>query len=134
MEESILARGLGTNIFTMGLLIGILTVLVFAYSLSSGGSLEYARTMALTTLITIQLLFSINCRRNDNGRSAPIRSNPWLVGALLVSFGLLVLVLYTPVLQTVFSTVSLEMGDWGIVMAASVLPFILRQVLKVFRL
>jgi Ca2+-transporting ATPase len=127
-EESILARGLGLNIFVTGLAFGVLTVLVFAYALSKGISLEYARTMALATLISIQLLFAIDCRRNDWGQSAPIAANPWLLGALAVSFGLLFLVLYLPSIRTVFATVPLTLGDWLIVLGASGLPFLVRKV------
>jgi Ca2+-transporting ATPase len=129
-EESILARGLGTNIFTMGLQIGVLTVLVFALALSHGASLDYARTMALATLITIQLLFSFRCRRNDNGRSSPLSANLWLVGALFMSMGLLCIVLYVPGLQVVFSTVPLAWRDWGIVVTASFVPLALSKVFR----
>lgn len=130
-DESILARGLGLNIFTMGLTIGILTVLVFAFTLTAGMPLDYARTMALTTLIVIQLLFAFNCRRNDDGRSAPITKNLWLVGAIFLSFGLLCLVLYVPMLQKVFATVPLTSRDWLVVMVASSIPVVIRKFVRI---
>ena len=129
-NESILARGLGTNIFTMGLTIGVLTVLVFAFTLSRGANLDYARTMALSTLIMIQLLFAFNCRRNDNGRSAPLSANLWLVGSLMMSLGLLCLVLYVPALQIVFSTVPLAWKDWGIILVVSLIPALVRTTMR----
>lgn len=131
-DESILARGLGASIFTRGLIIGVLTILVFSFALSIA-SIYYARTMALATLITIQLWFALDCRADGKGKSAPLHANLWLAGALAVSFGLLCMVLYVPVLQSVFSTVPLDAGDWVIIAGVSVLPSLVRKVLGLFR-
>lgn len=133
MEESILARGLGTSIFGMGLVIGVLTLLVFSFALGSGGPLNYARTMALATLITIQLWFALDCRRNEKGEASSLFTNLWLAGALAVSFGLLCLVLYFPALQRVFATVRLGPFDWAIVIGVSALPYLARKVVAILR-
>lgn len=132
-EESILARGLGINIFTIGLIIGVLTVMVFAYALSSGASLNYARTMALAALINIQLWFALDCRRDDRGKTAPLSSNLWLAGALAVSTGLLCVVIYVPILQKVFSTVPLSLGDWAIIGGVSIIPILARKLFGLLR-
>ncbi len=129
-EESIMARGMGTDIFTTGLFIGVLTLAVFAYSLAGGQPLMYGQTMALATLISIQLIFSLDCRKNEDGKTSGIRSNLWLAGALLVSYGLLLLVLYVPALRMVFGTVALSLRDWGIVIVFSLLPLLAQSFLR----
>jgi len=131
-EESILAGGLGASIFATGLTFGVLTLLVFALALSQG-SLEYARTMALATLIMVQLIFALECRRDYCGRAAPLRSNLWIVGALLTSLALTGLVLYVPLLRAVFATVVLSPRDWLMVTAAALVPVALRQVSVLLR-
>jgi Ca2+-transporting ATPase len=128
MSEGILARGLGLDIFMTGLTIGVLTLMVFAISLARGVTIDYARTMALSTLICIQLIYAFSCRNDDWGRSAPLRKNLWLVGALIVSLSLLVLILYNPVMQKVFSTVALTGQDWLLIIGASLVPAILRRI------
>lgn len=131
-DEGILARGLGTNIFSTGLIIGVITLIAFAISLGRG-SLDYARTMALATLINIQLIYALDCRRNDNNKAAPLIANPWIIGGLMASYALLLVVLYTPALQAVFSTISLTVSDWLLILALSLVPFVLRWGVKGLR-
>ncbi|MGI6364622.1 MAG: cation-translocating P-type ATPase [Bacillota bacterium] len=128
-DESILARGLGRNIFSTGLSIGVLTLITFVIGLSRG-NLDYARTLALATLITVQLVFALECRRNDGDKAAPLFANLWIVAALAVSTGLLLAVLYIPQLQAVFATVAPSRSDWLIILGFSLLPFMLVQVLR----
>ncbi len=128
-EESILARGLGTSIFFTGLIIGVLTLIVFVIG-NGRGSLDYARTMALATLITVQLVFALECRRDERGRAVSITANPWIIAALLVSMGLLLAVLYIPALQAIFATVALSRGDWLIILGFSMLPNLLATALR----
>lgn len=128
-EESILARGLGTSIFSTGLSIGVLTLIVFVIG-NGRGSLDYARTMALATLITVQLVFALECRRDERGRAVSLTANPWIIAALLVSMGLLLAVLYIPALQAIFATVALSRGDWLIILGFSMLPNLLATALR----
>jgi len=58
-------------------------------------------------------LFNVFNARSDN-RSAfhGLFTNHWLWGAVVLSLLLHAFVVYTPVLQEAFSTVSLGAGDW----------------------
>jgi Ca2+-transporting ATPase len=109
--------------------IGVLTLITFVIGLSRG-NLDYARTLALATLITVQLVFALECRRNDGDKAAPLFANLWIVAALAVSTGLLLAVLYIPQLQAVFATVAPSRSDWLIILGFSLLPFMLVQVLR----
>lgn len=122
-NESIMAGGLGLDILLTGLFIGLLTVVIFAISLGRG-SIAYAQTMALATLISIQLLYSLACRKDSADKSAAIWENPWLVGSLILSFALLMLVMYIAPLRIVFGTVILHGADWLVVIAISFLPLL----------
>ncbi len=125
-EEGIFARGLWLEIIFRGLLIGVVAVAVFAWSLDGGMSLDTARTMTFATLIVSQLLYVFECRRENAGDKSGLLSNPWLVGAVLSSFGLLLLVIYQPVLAAVFGTTPLEPLGWAFVFGASLLPNVAR--------
>ncbi|MTI95008.1 MAG: cation-translocating P-type ATPase [Firmicutes bacterium] len=125
VDEGILARGMGAGILFTGLSIGVLTLMVFAIGLARGLTLEHARTMALSTLICVQLIYSLACRADDSGRAAPLSANMWFVGAIIFSFALLGLAVYNPVLQKVFDTVALCPSDWLLIGGASVIPLIL---------
>jgi Ca2+-transporting ATPase len=132
-KENIMARGMGGDIFSTGLFIGVLTVVVFALSLAGGRPLAYGQTMALATLISIQLLFALDCRQNEDGKTLGIKANLWLAWALIFSYGLLFLVLYSPALRGVFGTVALSLWDWGLVIAFSLLPPLARATLRKIR-
>lgn len=132
-NESVMARGMGADIFGTGLFMGVLTLAVFAFSLAGKRALAYGQTMALATLISIQLLFALDCRQNEDGKTPGIHVNPWLAGALVISYGLLFLVLYLPALRGVFGTVALSPRDWGIVLAVSLLPLLARTAVRKIR-
>jgi len=56
--------------------------------------------------------------------------NPWLLLAMLVSFGLHFVILYVPVLASVFSIVPLTVNDWMLVLAFSFPVVIIDELLK----
>lgn len=122
VSEHVLAGNMGGDIFLTGLTIGVLTLAVFAWVLARGGELDYARTMALSTLICIQLFLALSCRAEGGGKPPPLARNLWLAAALPTSFSMLLVVLYVPALQGVFSTIPLAGSDWVVVLAVSLLP------------
>jgi len=125
-EEGIFAQGLWLKIIARGLVIGVGSVGVFAWSLSRGMPLDVARTITFATLIVLQLSYVFDCRSENISQKINIFSNPYLIGAVLSSYALLLLVIYQPVLAAVFGTVPLSMKEWGIVLAVSLLPTLSR--------
>lgn len=110
-DESVFSRGLAGTIIMRGLLIGITTVAVFVALLNQSGSLECARTGALLTLVSTQLIHVFECKSEQRGLfSINPLDNLWLVGAVLVSASTIYFALYHPVLSALFCTVPLT-GD-----------------------
>ena len=132
-KEGIFSRGLLHKILGRGFVIGLTTVVIFAWTLNSGVGLDEARTMAFATLIVTQLFFVFECRNEEAGSvSAGWFSNPYLIGAWLFSFGLLALVIYQPSLKDVFATVPLDLSQWLLVFLVSVFPGFLRGLWRCF--
>ena len=98
------------QIITRGLLIGLCTLGVFMTIQWSGGSLDIARTGAFATLVLTQLVHSFECRD-----SYDIRGNLFLVGAVALSFIMVLVVIYLNSLQAIFHTVALDVWHWGII-------------------
>ena len=133
-RESIFSHGLWEKIFGRGVLIGTICVFVFAWSLKQGAQLDEAQTLVFVTLIMAQLIYVFDCRsEHKNIWQIGILSNPWLVAAVLSSLGLLLLVLYHPMLTAVFYTVPLAAKDWFIVLLASSLPSVGNLVLGLLK-
>lgn len=106
--DSFFSNGLMSRIIFRGILIGLFTIASFVIGLSLGG-VSTARTMALFTLVSSQLVHVFECKSEEkNLFSVNLTNNIWLVLSVLVSVLCLVGAIYIPFLQNVFSTVSLN--------------------------
>lgn len=83
------------------------------------GSNSKARTLAFSASIMFQLAFVFSCRGERGALHTDPFSNKSLLGAVFVSFLLLVVVIYVPFLQEVFRTVALDAGDWALLLGLS---------------
>ena len=111
------------------------TLLVLDASLPGGliegaGDVRYAQTMAFTTLLFFSLFTVFNARSDERSAFPGMFSNRWLWGAIVLSLGLQAAVVYLPVLQRAFSTVSLTGRDWLCCAAVGSSVLWLREVSK----
>lgn len=122
-SEGIFARGLGWKIVSRGFLIGVVTLFAFWLAMHQNpDQLLKAQTIAFSTLVMAQLIHVFDCR---SGRSVLHRNpfeNKYLVLAVLSSVILLVGVIYIPVLQPIFHTVSLTARDWLLIIGMAAIP------------
>lgn len=124
-SEGVFARRLPVRILFSGGLIAISTLLAFGAALTvRPDDLDWARTVAFTTLVTAQLLFAFMCRSERRSAvAAGLFANRYLVLAVAVSFAMQFAVIYWQPLAAAFRTVPLAMGDWLLVLAcAGMLP------------
>lgn len=124
VKESIFARGLGWKIISRGVMIGVMTLAVFWFTLQTDPTnLTKAQTMAFTTLVMAQLIHVFDCRSVDRGIFARnLFGNMWLVASVAVSIILMLVVMYVEPLQPVFKTVPLDFKDWMMVLTAAAIP------------
>ena len=115
--ENVLTRRMWTGIFFVGAVMAAGTLFILDASLPGGlidgvGTVEYAQTMAFTTLTMFQLFNVFNARSDEQSAFRGLFANRWLWAAVGLSLLLHVAVIYLPFLQQAFSTVSLSAGDW----------------------
>lgn len=117
-HENIFARRLHLQIGMTGLIISVCTVAVFVLSLMQNpNDINKARTLAFTTIVMAQLIYVFQCRSEYHSIfRVGIFSNLYLVGAVFLSAGMHVLVVYHPWFQKIFSTVALTRADWIMVL------------------
>ena len=126
--ESIFARGLWSKIVIRGCLIGVCTLLAFMTGRLYGMDLATCRTIALITLVMSQLLHVFECRSERHSIfEIKVFSNPYLVGAVLVSISMVLAILYIPFLANVFNTIPLSLGQWAIVLFYSGVIFLINS-------
>ncbi|KMO37061.1 haloacid dehalogenase [Methylobacterium variabile] len=116
-DEGVLTGSMWWSIGFVGVVTASSSLFVLDACLPGGlvagtGTLRYAQTMTFTTLVLSQLYNVLNARSADASAFDGLFRNRWLWGAILLSLLLQVAVVYTPILQQGFSTVSLSAGDW----------------------
>ncbi|SDG96102.1 Ca2+-transporting ATPase [Alteribacillus persepolensis] len=121
--ESIFARGMGWKIISRGFLIGVVTLIGFMTALyEQPDHLVRAQTIAFATLVMAQLIHVFDCRTNGTIFDRNPLENKYLTLAVLSSVVLLVLVIYTPMLQPIFHTTALTVVEWMLVLALASIP------------
>ncbi|KYG35140.1 calcium-translocating P-type ATPase, SERCA-type [Alkalihalobacillus trypoxylicola] len=122
-SEGIFARGLAWKIVSRGIMIGIVTLVAFAVTLSAHpDDLIRAQTVAFATLVMAQLIHVFDCRSEYSVYHRNPFENRYLVGAVLISVILMLIVLYYPPLQTIFHTVTLNFREWLLILAMAAIP------------
>jgi len=98
----------------------------FLLSQTLGGSVEHGRTMALNTLVAMEVfyLFSVRYRHGASLTLEGIRGTPAVLVAIAAVTGLQALVTYAPFMQAVFETVALSLADLGLCTLAGVVLLI----------
>jgi len=122
-KEGVFARGLGWKVISRGFLIGIATLAAFMFIYYRDPSqLEYAQTVAFATLVLAQLIHVFDCRSEHSIFSRNPFGNMYLVWAVLSSVALMLAVIYMPVFQPIFHTVSILPIDWLLIIAMASIP------------
>ena len=143
-KESFFAGGAGLQIIVGGILIGGITILAFWYGYFQHGYspfdasvpeevVEYARTMAFMAIISCQLFYSLAVRNSNKSIfQVGIFSNKYLVGAIVLGFGLQLVVIGIPAMQNAFKLQMLDARGWVIVILAGMVPLIFNELYKLF--
>lgn len=116
--------------------ITIATLAAYWYGLRHYGTenLNGARTMAFVTLILAELLRSYSARSDKYTIfHLGVFSNKKLVIATILSFLLMLAVLYIPVLADLFDTIPVHADGWMVIIPAAFVPLVLGEVYKVIK-
>lgn len=90
-----------------------------------------AATLSLSVLVAIEMFNSLNALSEDGSLlSMPPWANPWLLVAMLTSFGLHIAVLYIPFLAHLFGIVPLTLHEWCLVLVVSFPVILIDELLK----
>ncbi len=136
--ERVITKRMWIGILFVGAIMAAGTLLVLDACLPGGlihgsGSIPYAQTMAFTTLMLFQVFNVFNARSDNRSAFANLFSNKWLWGAVFLALVLQVCVIYVPILQQAFSTVSLDVNDWLVCAAFSSSVLWLRELSKLVK-
>jgi P-type Ca2+ transporter type 2C len=131
-QEPILSRHLIWRIGIVSVLIASVSILIFNHHLSSGASLELARTAAVNALVAGQILYLFNTRFTES----PSLSIKGLFGnrMALAAVGTLVVLqlcfTYLGPAQALFGTADIPVEDWALILAAGLPVFVMVETEK----
>jgi len=132
-KEQIFSRGLGVDVVWIGAAMGIVSLLVGLWAYNFDHALAW-QTMIFTTLTMAQMGNALATRSESQTLfQAGIFTNKTLLGAVLLTFGLQMAVVYVPFLQGIFKTQSLSLMELGISLAASLVVLITIDAVKLIK-
>ncbi|SDX30131.1 calcium-transporting P-type ATPase, PMR1-type [Tepidimicrobium xylanilyticum] len=134
VDEPILDKGMIRGIIVQSIAIALGALFAYRWGLITYGaeSLIEARTITFATLITAELLRAYSARSEKHTVfEIGMFSNKTMTCATLISFVLLLVVIYLPFLQPIFDTYALSFKDWLIVISFSIFPFIVGELYKI---
>ena len=122
--------GRGVIFQSIAITIAVLASYVIGLKYIFPGNIEGAHTMVFATLITSELLRAFSVRSEKYTlKELGWFSNKNLVKANLLSFALLLLVMYIPVLRNLFE-LELITWQWGVILILSLLPLLIGEIRK----
>lgn len=139
--EPILNRSMIVVVVSQSIAIFASVFTAFMIGRQRGGTYSYteatitmARTYAFATLILAELFRSFSARSERTPIwNLGLFGNKTLNKAFLFSLVMLLLVVYVPFLQPIFSTITLSVSDWLVIIPLALIPFLVAEVIKLAR-
>jgi len=138
-RESIFARGLGSYMIRIGIVFAIITIILMEWAYKHSHAVGYQgdpdtwKTMVFTSLCLAQMGHAIAIRSNNRLtiEMNPL-SNPFVLGAVVVTTILQLMLIYVPPLRDFFGTHELSLSELGICIGFSALMFVWIEGEKLF--
>ncbi len=128
-QESIFAQGLGYHLLWVGLLMGGVSVFTQAWFIKAGDT--HWQTMVFTVLSLSQMGHVLAIRSDTESLfKLGLFSNKPLLGAVLLTFFLQMATIYIPVLNPIFRTAPLTVGELAVTLVLSSIVFIAVEIEK----
>ena len=128
-KKGIFADGLCNKIIVEGIMIGVLTLVAFSIGNKYYG-LEVGRTMAFLSIGFLELVHSFNVKTEKSIFEAGLFENKYLLGSFVLGIFIQGIVVVIPALANVFEVVPLNLTQWIITIAISILPIPVMELQK----
>lgn len=145
VDDRIIDKVMWGQILSVGILMGLLSLLVLDLTLPGGvvngfeglapldDQLSVARTTMFTALVFMQLFNALNSRSDVRSAFSHLFTNKWLWISLVAATAAQVAVVEVPFLQRAFSTASLKPEHWALAFGAGAAVLLFEEVVKLFR-
>lgn len=127
--DSIFAHGLGGRIIFQGIVLFLISLIVFVTAEKTYG-LAVGRTMVFCVLGLSQLAHLLNVRSEKQSAFKHLFTNRYLWGAMAISVCVQLIVILIPTLHPFFTVTALNAVQWVTVVLASVAPLAVVEITK----
>jgi Ca2+-transporting ATPase len=130
-KEALVAPWMKGLILVVSLAGGLIALVLYIYFYTTSGDITISRSIAFATLGVNSLIyvFSIKTLREPFWVENPF-DNMWLNISVLAGFVFQLLPFSVPALREFFGVTSLTLSQWGLVIAASIVMFIIIESMK----
>lgn len=130
LNARIINKDIIFNIIFVAIFMAVGTLFIYSTANPTQNGI-YASTMGFTTLAMFQVFNAFNVRsRHTSIFKLGFFSNPWLIGAIVLSIILQILATRLPFLQTALGTVSLNWQDWAKITVVASTVFVAQELRK----
>ncbi len=134
-RQPLLTWELGMRIGLVGFLLLVGAFGLFEWELHQGSDVAEARTCAVNVFVFGQLFYLFNCRSLRHSMfKVGLFSNRWLLSGVGIMALLQLLFTYLPAMHTAFGSRPIGLREWGLIMSASLVVYIVIEVEKYIRL
>lgn len=111
------------------ILVGVFGLFVWAQNI--GASIEESRTVAVNTVIMVEIFYLFNSRSLSKSMfHVGVFSNKWVFVGVAVMIGLQIAYTYAPPMNTVFKSAPVSFEAWGRIIGFAFLTYIIVEVEK----
>lgn len=127
-SEGILTKDFLAKMLSQGALIAAVTMCAYYIGYSQNAAM--ASTMAFSVLTLARLFHGFNCRRKESIFKIGFLSNKYSIGAFIAGTFLLLVVLFVPVMSSIFSVSTLTTGNMVKILGLAFIPTAVIQIVK----
>jgi Ca2+-transporting ATPase len=130
-QEGIFSRGIGRQIVMMGFLVGLVSVVIGFWFWETDRSNPAWQTMIFSSLTFSQIVYALTVRKSKQSFfRTSLFSNHLMIAAVVVTFGLQMMLIYAPFFNTIFRTVPLTGGQLSVCLAGALIVLLFTEIEK----
>lgn len=137
-KKSIFTWELTGRIVSISTLLLIGAFGLFKWQLTTGSSIEQARTVSVNVFVMVQLFYLFNCRSlTQSIFTIGLFSNKWLYSGVIIMFVLQILYTYLPLMNLISQSAPISLDSWLKITALALITYfivgfekLVRQILK----
>lgn len=122
-NSGLVTRPFLIQILISGIVLGLASFgLFYLHDTILGYELNYSQTATFAFMAVAQLMHLLNVRKSDTfGLDTSLFQNKVMIGAVLISIGLLLAAVYLPVANGILATTGLELISWLYIMVGGII-------------